>query len=292
MNKIKLLDVTLRDGGNRIDFHFSYDNLQKILVPLDNSGIEYIEIGYRNGAIHPLADLGIVGLCNRDYLLFCRELVQKASMAIMLHPKNVTQADLVELRDCGISLVRICVVRGGLRAACPLITAIQQLGMKVSVNFIHMSQYSEQELDAVVAQVYQYSPDMIYFADSNGSSQPFMVHSIYEKYTKKYTIPFGFHAHDNLGLAQANTLAAVSAGTQYVDVALAGMGKGIGNLRTEFFIAYLHALQNKKYELDAVLSAANYIRRTFNTEHDPIDRDEFTRGIFDLSTAQMKTFNR
>jgi 4-hydroxy-2-oxovalerate aldolase len=47
----------------------------------------------------------------------------------------------------------------------------------------------------------------------------------------------GFHAHDNLGCAVANTLAAIGAGATYIDASLAGLGAGAGNLATELFAA-------------------------------------------------------
>ncbi len=288
MKMIKLLDVTLRDGGNRIDFHFNQNDLQHILAPLDRSGMDYIEIGYRNGSIHPIANIGAAGMCAKDYLLSCRSLINKAKIAVMVHPKNITQDDLAELRACGVELLRICVIKGELAEACPLIVMAKQHGLDVSLNFIHASYYRESELDAAVEQACTFYPDMIYFADSNGSLLPTNVHSIYEKYTKHYDIPFGFHAHDNLGLAQANTIAALDAGAHFVDASLSGMGKGIGNLRTEFFIAYLQAIRGKKYNLDHVLPATNYVRRVFETAQEDIEMDEFIRGISDLSTADLK----
>ena len=65
------------------------------------------------------------------------------------------------------------------------------------------------------------------------------------------------------------------------------MGKGIGNLKTEFFTAYLHANQIKKYHLEAILSAANYARHALHIGREPVEMDEFIRGISDLSTAEI-----
>lgn len=288
MNSIEVLDVSLRDGGHRTNFHFKPDELSKILSALDQSGLEYIEIGYRNGSIHPIENLGSTGLCPKEYLFFCKEHIKNTKMAVMAHPKNITRFDLKELKTCGVDLLRICVKRGGLNEACPLITMAKQQNLMVSVNLIHASQYTELELNDAVKQASLYDTDMIYFADSNGSLLPDDVKVIYEQFTKQFTIPFGFHAHDNLGLAQANALAAMQAGAKYIDASLAGMGKGIGNLKTEFFTAYLHSINIKKYNLDQILLAANYVRDTLDIGREPIEIDEFTRGIFDLSTAEMK----
>lgn len=274
-----VLDTTLRDGGHRTDFHFTPVDLQEILVPLDRSAVDYIEIGYRNGSIHPITNVGVAGRCEKDYLLYCRTLISRAKISVMVYPNRVTIADLVELKDCGVALLRICVVKGGLLEAEPLIEFGKKLGLEVSVNFIHASHYQDHELETVLKGVSAFCPDMIYFADSNGSLMPNRVSSIYEFSKQHCSIPLGFHAHDNLGLAQANTIAAISAGAQCVDVTLSGMGKGIGNLRTEYFVAYLHAIKNTKYSLEDVLSAANYVRRTFATEQNDIDLEEFKRSL-------------
>ncbi len=153
-----------------------------------------------------------------------------------------------------------------------------------------MSYYQEEELDEAMKAISKHNPDMIYFADSNGSMLPSRIAAIYSKFCKLYTIPFGFHAHDNLGLAQANALAALNNGVQLIDVSLAGMGKGIGNLKTEFFTAYLHAIDIKKYGLNDVLTAANYVRNNLGIGQEDIEMDEFVRGITDLSTADLKTY--
>ena len=64
---------------------------------------------------------------------------------------------------------------------------------------------------------------------------------------------------------------------------LSGMGKGIGNLKAEFFIAYLHALKQKKYDLDKVRLASNCIRQTQEENTQKIELNDFLMGILDLS---------
>lgn len=288
MESFKLLDVSLRDGGHRTNFHFEDDDLKAMLLPLDHSGIEYIEIGYRNGSLQPIANIGRAGCCDHEYLQLCRSLSKNARLAVMAHPANVSYSDLQELKNCGVDMLRIGVIRGGVNTACPVIDQAKHIGLLVSVNFIHVSKYQDTELDAVVEMVIKHQPDIVYFADSNGNLMPDKVRKIYETYTRRYSSSFGFHAHDNLGLAQANTMAAISAGAQYIDASLAGMGKGIGNLKTEFFTAYLHANNIKKYNLQDILNAANYARQTLQIGQEIIPMDEFTRGIFDLSTAEVR----
>ncbi|WED43703.1 4-hydroxy-2-oxovalerate aldolase [Legionella cardiaca] len=281
MKIVDVLDVSLRDGGHRTNFHFADKDIQKILTALDESGIEYIEIGYRNGSLNPITNIGKAGLCQKDYLHFCTSLIKKAKIAVMVYPGNVTKEDLFELKEAGVNLIRICVVKDRLAEAFSVLKMAKDLSLNVSINLTNMSQYEEQALDCVVQEVVSCKPDMIYFADSNGSVLPDKVESVYQRYTQLYSIPFGFHAHDNLGLAQANALAAIRAGVKYIDTSLAGMGKGIGNLKTEFFIAYLQAIKMKTYHLETLLFASNYVREVLGIGREPIEIGELIRGISD-----------
>jgi 4-hydroxy 2-oxovalerate aldolase len=287
MNNLYALDVTLRDGGNRINFHFTQEDLLRVLSPLDRSGIEFIEVGYRNGAIRPIPGIGPSGMCAKEYLLQCRALITRANIAVMGHPQNISEADLVELIECGVTLFRICVSKGGVEAALPIIKMGKRLGLTISANIIHASQYSEPNLDEAVDTLVGSSADIVYFADSNGSLHPNKVASMFQKYTTTYPIPFGFHAHDNLGLAQANAISAIDAGARWVDFSLAGFGKGGGNLRAEFFTAYLHSLGIHKYNLSEMFPATNYVRKQFGVDQESLDMDEFIRGISDLGTAEI-----
>lgn len=284
-----MLDVSLRDGGHRNNFHFTPLQLKNILLPLNASGIDCIEVGYRNGSLHPIDNLGRAGFCKRDYLEQCKALLTTTKMGVMAHPENVNENDLRELKACGVDLLRICVSKGDLQKALPVLLWAKQLDMAISMNFIHLSYYQEAELDELIEQMNRYQPNMVYFADSNGSLYPFQVRKIYQRYTSTTCFPLGFHAHDNLGLAMANTLAALEAGASYVDAALAGMGKGIGNLKTELFTAYLTAIKKKTYQLSSILQGANYVREALKIGQEPIEMSELLRGILNLSTRDMQS---
>jgi 4-hydroxy 2-oxovalerate aldolase len=289
MNAINTLDVTLRDGGYRINFRFDSEHIAHILGDLNESGIEYIEIGYKNGSIKHYPNMGDTGICPKEYLLFCQKLITHSKIAVMVHPKNIKLADVQELQECGVGMVRICLVKDSYEQTIPVIEECKTLGMEVSINITRMSRYSEHELDEVVDKISMHPVDVIYFADSNGSMLPEEIQTIYAKYTSKYSILFGFHAHDNLGMAQANSIAAVNNGAKYIDMSLSGMGKGIGNLKSEFFVAYLHAMGIKKYDLDRVRLASNYVRERLDKNPNLIELNDFFMGIADLSIDDIQS---
>lgn len=56
--KLSNIDVTLRDGGYRNLFHFSEDYAKQHVKMMDRTGVEWIEIGYRNGSFKPIDNIG------------------------------------------------------------------------------------------------------------------------------------------------------------------------------------------------------------------------------------------
>lgn len=288
MKHITLLDASLRDGGHRTQFHFKNEELTQILTPLDNSGIDYIEVGYRCNPSKINSSLGKASICDAAYLDVCSSLIKKSKMAVMVSPSHVSREDLNELKRHGVTLLRICVSKHEFDLSIEILEHAQSLGLQTAINLIQISSYTKDELDKALHRFTSHKPDMVYFADSNGSMMPEQVYHLFHTYTQKYTIPFGFHAHDNLGLAQANAIAAMNGGAQCMDVTLAGMGKGTGNLKTEFFIAYLCAIHVNKYNLENVLLGANYVKSALKIGHEPLSLDEFIRGLNDINTTDTK----
>ena len=287
LSEIKIMDVTLRDGGYRNNFNFSEDQIKNIISTLDEVGVEYIEIGYRNGSLKAIANIGHVGLCRNEYVYQCRQLIKNSKMVVMLHAKNVGLEDLEQLQNAKVDLLRICITKNNYKENFSMIKEAKKMGFLVSANITRISHYTEAELDELLPMALSCNIDMLYFADSNGSMLPTQVESLYKKHTQKFSIPFGFHAHDNLGLAQANSIAALSGGASYVDASLSGLGKGVGNLKYEFFTAYLHAMGVKKYNISKLLNISNFVRNTLNQDN-TVSMKELMMGILDLSIDDIE----
>jgi 4-hydroxy 2-oxovalerate aldolase len=81
--------------------------------------------------------------------------------------------------------------------------------------------------------------DAVYLADSLGSMRPARVTELIRRFATHTPHPIGFHAHDNQGLALANSLAAIEAGASWIDATMAGMGRGAGNAKTEQLLGLL-----------------------------------------------------
>jgi 4-hydroxy 2-oxovalerate aldolase len=93
----------------------------------------------------------------------------------------------------------------------------------------------------------------VYCADSFGSFFPERLKFLIAQLREIGAVEVGFHAHNNLQMAFANTLAAIEAGATWVDGTVHGMGRGVGNLPLEILIAYLQDRQPDRYNVIPVL---------------------------------------
>ena len=94
------------------------------------------------------------------------------------------------------------------------------------------------------------SVDIFYFADSFGNLNAKKVKEICQIIKKNWNKEFGFHAHDNCGLALKNSLCAISNGAKWIDSTIMGMGRGAGNVSTEDLLKEIKKRKEKNIILN------------------------------------------
>lgn len=119
------------------------------------------------------------------------------------------------------------------------IRAAKELDM-FAVGFLMMAHMAPPEKIAEQAKLMEsYGADYINIADSAGYLLPEDVAARVKAVREAVSIPVGFHAHNNLSLAIANSLSAIEAGATYVDATLRGLGAGAGNAQLEVLAGVL-----------------------------------------------------
>ena len=287
--EVKLLDATFRDGGFVNNFNFSPEVVNHIISELDKTGIDYIEVGYRNGLMNGvLPSMGVESKCPKEYLNHCRKLIQSADLTVMCFPKNLQPSDYKEMQDCGVNSLRMCIAsEHDLSLNVKAIELAKNCGFKVFINIVFISQFNLTALPSLVSEIAQYTPQAIYFADSAGHLTPEKISHIFSMASQHCNSAFGFHGHDNLFLAQANALFAMSSGVTYIDATLAGMGRGVGNLRTEGIVSLLCSLGCTKYNVPKILSLADYVHSTVLGEKKQLPLKAMISGIFNCSEHDL-----
>jgi 4-hydroxy 2-oxovalerate aldolase len=137
-----------------------------------------------------------------------------------------------------------------------------------------------------------YGADTVYAVDSAGAMVPDEVRARVSALRQALQCEVGFHAHNNLGLAIGNSLAAVEEGASVVDGSLAGLGAGAGNAPTEVLIA---VLEKSGYEtgvdLYGVMDAAEDVVRPLLKRPQVIDKPSLSLGYAGVySSFLLHTF--
>lgn len=231
--KINLVDTTLRDGSHAVKHRFTEKQAALIAGSLDKCGVPMIELSHGDGLGGSSYTYGFSKTNEFDLLKAASSQIKNSRLTVLLLPGIGTIEDLQKAYDCGARAVRVAthVTEGDVIAQH--IAAAKEMGM-MAVGFLMMVHMASPERIAEEAKKMEsYGADYINLADSAGYLLPNGVSERIEAVRSAVKIPVGFHAHNNLGLAAANSLAAVRSGATYIDATLRGLGAGAGNTQIE-----------------------------------------------------------
>jgi len=234
-----ILEVTLRDGSYLIDFQFTAEDTATIAAALEGVGFRWIEVGHGLGLNASLAGKGTAAASDEEYLDAAARSLKHAKWGMFFIPGIGREEDLRLAAKYGMSFVRIGTNVTETSQAEPYIALAKELGFMVSYNAMKSYAVSPAEFGKIVAQVYSWGADIACLVDSAGSMDPDSVSAYLRAAKAESSSPLGYHGHDNLSLAMANTLRAIEEGAVLVDSSLQGMGRSAGNTVTEVLIAIL-----------------------------------------------------
>jgi len=161
-------------------------------------------------------------------------------VTVLLLPGIGTKKDLQAAAEIGAKAVRVATHVTEADISEQHIKIAKELGL-FTVGFLMMAHMEEPEKIVEQARKMEsYGADVVYVTDSAGALLPDGVRARVSALRNAVNIPIGFHAHNNLGVAVGNTLAALAEGATFVDGSLRGMGAGAGNAQTEVMVAALN----------------------------------------------------
>ena len=238
-HKIHVVDTTLRDGSHAVSHSYSPDQVRAIASQLDESGVFMIEVAHGDGISGSSYNYGFSKYNELDLIAAAADCVKNAKLDVLLLPGIGTVADLKTVRSLGVSAVRVATHVTEADISAQHIRAAKELGM-FAVGFLMMAHMAPPEKIAEQARLMEsYGADYINIADSAGYLLPEDVAARIRAVREAVSIPVGFHAHNNLSLAIANSLTAIDSGATYVDATLRGLGAGAGNAQLEVLAGVL-----------------------------------------------------
>jgi 4-hydroxy 2-oxovalerate aldolase len=243
--RINVFDTTLRDGMHTLRHQFELEDVRKIARGLDEAGVAGIEVAHGDGLAGSSIQYGFSKFDDLEYLRAARDEISRSLLTTLLLPGIGTMENLRASRDAGASVVRVATLVTEADIGEQHIGLARELGM-TAVGFLMMSHIAEPEKVAEQgAMMESYGANVVYVVDSAGALTPNGARDRVSALRAKIAVDVGFHAHNNLGLAIGNSLAAAEAGATYLDGSLRGFGAGSGNAPTEVLCA---ALDRAGYE--------------------------------------------
>jgi 4-hydroxy 2-oxovalerate aldolase len=239
MAKLHVIDTTLRDGSHAVSHSYTVEQVTAIAAGLDEAGVDLIELSHGDGITGSTYNYGFSGVDEKVLIEAASGVVKNAKLTILLLPGIGTIEDLKVFKELGAGAVRVATHVTEADISAQHIAAAKDMDM-MAVGFLMMVHMAEPEKIVEQALLMEsYGADYINLADSAGHLLPEEVAVRVKAVADAVKIPVGFHAHNNLSLAVANTLAAIDAGASYVDATLRGIGAGAGNTQLEVLAGVL-----------------------------------------------------
>jgi 4-hydroxy 2-oxovalerate aldolase len=239
---IKITEVCLRDGSHTVAHQFTEEQVRSVTRALDEAGMHYIEVSHGDGLGGSTLQYGRSLVDEMKLIEAAVDEAKQSKIAVLLVPGIGTVHELKQARQLGASLVRVATHVTEADVSAQHISLARELGME-TVGFLMMAHSAPVEKVVEQAKLMEsYGAEVVYVTDSAGALLPHEVRERVKALRQSLDIEIGFHAHNNLSLAVANTLAAIEEGATRIDGSVRCLGAGAGNTQTEVLLAVMNRL--------------------------------------------------
>ena len=239
MNNFKILETTLRDGSYTVNFSFTSEITGLVCKKLEEAGFDLIEVGHGTGLNASNSGYGISKQTDEEYMIAAQQNLKHSKYGMFCIPgiARLVDIDLAAKHEMGFIRIGSDVTK--VEESKEFVKLAKDYGMYVTANYMKSYALEEEKFATKVKLSEGYGADVVYIVDSAGGMFPEDIKKYFNSIRKISQIPLGFHAHDNLGLAVSNSIAAIEMGAKIIDSSLQGLGRSSGNACTEVLLLAL-----------------------------------------------------
>ncbi|HEY8804833.1 MAG TPA: homocitrate synthase [Clostridium sp.] len=241
----KIVDTTLRDGEQMAGVELGFKEKIEFAKIIDSKKVYQIEAGTpamggdEKKSIEKLMSLGL------------------SSKISAWNRMNINDID--HSIDCGVDIIHISVPISDIQIKWKLgrdrewvinemrksVYYAKDKGFEVVVGLEDASRTSTDVLIRVIKEAKALGIKRVRYADTVGILYPDKIFKSITKIKQMIDVSIEFHAHNDFGMAVANSVAAVMAGSEFVDTTFGGIGERAGNCD---YVKLMKAIdKNKSY---------------------------------------------
>lgn len=250
MDEPIFLDTTLRDGEQTPGIYFTHEEKLALAHELDSLGVGIIEAG-------------IPSMGDQEQSVI-RDIIRAGLHAQILTWNRLSMDDLKASLAAGAEYVHVAVPTSShmlkfklqkpmdwvLKRMRQVIESAIKAGAQVSFGAEDASRTD----DAVLLSIFRYAQELgavrVRYADTLGIMTPEKTSSTIHFLRRYLHVPIDFHAHNDFGMATANTLCAWKSGAQVLSCSLLGLGERSGNTAMEEIVGAMRLLENCGHFID------------------------------------------